>query len=292
MYRLSYSVFIFLLAFCYSQTNNSDIYFLDMGVAIEPKNVVEKKVRLIKPNLNISEKDMLSTKSNGSIYMATTSEVFSSLDKVSSHVSDLEKSFNTKVEVLERENSRLRNQVVNLKQKLNSQLIHLDYKEILKIKPVTEELNLIENNDTDSGIIKEDSPLDKMIDLSANQVGFDESRYAFGVISYNKEDYGQCIEYLKELSLLEINERTSGNILLMLADSFEQVGRYKQAIKHLEKLSELDSEKYSDLALLKQGIIFRNLGMSNRAYGIFKSLVKKYPESKYAIFAQEEIKNI
>ena len=289
MYRLSYSV---LLALCFSQTNNSDIYFLDMGVAIEPKNVVEKKVRLIKPNLNISEKDMLSTKSNGSIYMATTSEVFSSLDKVSSHVSDLEKSFNTKVEVLERENSRLRNQVVNLKQKLNSQLIHLDYKDILKIKPVTEELNLIENNDTDSGISKEDSPLDKMIDLSANQIGFDESRYAFGVISYNKEDYGQCIEYLKELSLLEINERTSGNILLMLADSFEQVGRYKQAIKHLEKLSELDSGKYSDLALLKQGIIFRNLGMSNRAYGIFKSLVKKYPESKYAIFAQEEIKNI
>ena len=292
MYRLSYSVFIFLLAFCYSQTNNSDIYFLDMGVAIEPKNVVEKTRRLIKPNLNISGKNMVSTKSNGSIYMATTSEVFSSLDKVSSHVSNLEKSLNSKLEVLERENSRLRNQVINLKQKLNSQFIPLDHKEILKIKPVTEELNPIENNDTDSGISKEDSPLDKMIDLSANQIGFDESRYAFGVISYNKEDYGQCIEYLKELSLLEINERTSGNILLMLADSFEQVGRYKQAIKHLEKLSGLDSGKYSDLALLKQGIIFRNLGMSNRAYGIFKSFVKKYPESKYTIFAQEEIKNI
>ena len=292
MYRFSYSVFIFLLTFCFSQINNSDIYFLDMGVAIEPKNVVEKTRRLIKPNLNISGKNMVSTKSNGSIYVATTSEVFSSLDKVNSHVSNLEKSFNSKLEVLERENSRLRNQVINLKQKLNSQFIPLDHKEILKIKPVTEELNLIENNDTVSGISKEDSPLDKMIDLSANQIGFDESRYAFGVISYNKEDYGQCIEYLKELSILEINERTSGNILLMLADSFEQVGRYKQAIKHLEKLSELDSGKYSDLALLKQGIIFRNLGMSNRAHGIFKSLVKKYPESKYAIFAQEEIKNI
>ena len=292
MYKVLYSVLIFLVAFCHSQTNGNDIYFLDMGIAIEPKNDAEKTSRLIKTNLNISGKNMVSTKSNGPIYMATTSEVFSSLDKVNSHVSNLEKSFNTKVEVLERENSRLRNQVINLKQKLNSQLIPLDHKEILKIKPVTEELNLIENNDTDSGISKVDSPLDKMIDLSANQIGFDESRYAFGVISYNKEDYGQCIEYLKELSLLEINERTSGNILLMLADSFEQVGRYKQAIKHLEKLSELDSGKYSDLALLKQGIIFRNIGMSDRAYGIFKSLVKKYPHSEYAIFAQEEIKNI
>ena len=47
MYRLSYSVFIFLLAFCYSQTNNSDIYFLDMGVAIEPKNGAEKAASLV-----------------------------------------------------------------------------------------------------------------------------------------------------------------------------------------------------------------------------------------------------
>ena len=96
----------------------------------------------------------------------------------------------------------------------------------------------------------------------------------------------------KELSLLEINKRTFGNILLMLADSFEQVGRYKQAIKHLEKLSKLDSEKYSDLVLLRQGIIFRNIGMSSQAHGIFKMLVENYPESEYALLAQEEINNI
>ena len=292
MYRLSYSVFILLMAFCFSQTNNSDIYFLDMGIAIEPKNSGEKTARLIKPNLNVGNKNMVSTKSNGAIYMATTSEVFSSLDKVSSHVSDLEKSFNTKIGVLERENSRLRNQVVNLKQKLNSQYISLDQKEILNIKPVTNELDLIGNKNIDLNMIKEDGPLDKTINLPLDQIGFDESRYASGVISYNKENYGQCIEYLKELSLLEINERTSGNILLMLADSFEQVGRYKQAINHLEKLSKLDSEKYSDLVLLRQGIIFRNIGMSSRAHGMFKTLVENYPKSEYSALAQEEINNI
>ena len=292
MYRLSYSVLIFLLTFCFSQINDSDIYFLDMGVAIEPKNGGEKTARLIKPNLSVSNKKMVSTKSNGAIYMATTSEVFSSLDKVSSHVSELEKSFNTKIEVLERENSRLRDQVVNLKQKLNSQFISLDHKEILKTKPVTNDLDLIENKSIDLDMSKEDKPLDKTINASIDQIGFNESRYASGVISYNKEDYEQCIEYLKKLSHSEINERTSGNILLMLADSFERVGRYKQAIKHLEKLSKLDSEKYSDLVLLKQGIIYRNIGMSDRACGIFKTLVKSYPESEYAALAQEEINNI
>ena len=263
-----------------------------MGVAIEPKNDRGEKARPIKPNLNISDKSMVSTNSNRSIYMATTSDVFSSLDKVSSHISDLEKSFNNKMELLERENSRLRNQVVNLKQKLNSQFMHLNHKEILNIKPVTEEFDLIDINNIDSDIGEEINPLDKDINVPINQIGFDESRYASGVISFNKEDYGECIEYLKELPLLEINERTSGNILLMLADSFEQVGRFKQAIKHLEKLSKLDSEKYSDLVLLKQGIIYRNIGMSDRACGIFKTLVKSYPESEYAALAQEEINNI
>ena len=292
MFRLLYSILIFLLTFCFSQINNSDIYFLDMGIAIEPKSGGEKTARLIKPNLNVVDKNMARTKSNGTIYMATTSEVFSSLDKVSSHVSDLEKSFNTKIGVLERENSRLRNQVVNLKQKLNSQFISLDHKEILNIKPVTNDLDLIENKNIDLNMSKEDWPLDKTINVSIDQIGFDESRYASGVISYNKEDYGQCIEYLNKLSLLEVNERTSGNILLMLADSFEQVGRYKQAINHLEKLSKLDSEKYSELVLLRQGIIFRNIGMSSRAHGIFKTLVENYPESEYAVFAQEEINSI
>ena len=292
MFRQLYSILIFLLTFCFSQINNSDIYFLDMGVAIEPKNDGEKTTRLAKPNLIVGNKNMESTKSNGAIYMATTSEVFSSLDKVSSHVSDLEKSFNTKMEVLERENSMLRNQIVNLKKKLNSQFISLDQKEILNIKPVTNELDLIGNKNIDLNMSREDGPLDKTINVSIDQIGFDESKYASGVISYNKENYGQCIEYFKKLSLLEINERTSGNILLMLADSYEYLGRYKQAIKHLEKLSKLDSEKYSDLVLLRQGIIFRNIGMSSRAYDIFKTLVENYPESKYATLAQEEINNI
>tara|TARA_Y100001970_G_scaffold289062_1_gene418254 strand:+ start:1133 stop:1978 length:846 start_codon:yes stop_codon:yes gene_type:complete len=281
-----------MLAVCNSQTNKSDIYFLDMGIVIEPKTDEERTSTLIKPSPNINDKKMLGTKSNGSIYMATTSEVFSSLDKVSSHLSNLEKSFSSKIGVLERENSRLRNQVVNLKQKLNSQLTPLGHKEILNIKPVTKELDPIDNKNIDLDIIKEDWPLDRASGISIDQIGFDESRYASGVISYNKEEYGQCIKHLKNLSLFQINERTSGNILLMLADSFEEIGRYKQAIKHLEKLSKLDSEKYSDLVLLKQGIIFRNIGMSDRAYDIFKSLVKNYPKSEYAVLAQEEINSI
>ena len=59
MNRLLYNAFIFLFAFCHSQTNNTDIYFLDMGVAIEPKNYADKTARLIKPSLNANDKNTL-----------------------------------------------------------------------------------------------------------------------------------------------------------------------------------------------------------------------------------------
>ena len=133
----------------------------------------------------------------GLLYMATTTEVFSSLDKVSSHVSDLEKSFNTKIKVLERENSMLRNEVINLKQKLNSQFISLDHEEILNIKPMTKNWIFLDYKNIELNMSKEDFPLDKTTNVSINQIGFDESKYASGVISYNKEDYSQCIEHLK-----------------------------------------------------------------------------------------------
>ena len=112
------------------------------------------------------------------------------------------------------------------------------------------------------------------------------------MISYNNEEYDKCIQYFKSLSLVKANKRTSGNILLLLAESYEQIGRYKQALIHLNKLSNLGVTKYSDLVLIKQGMIYRNIGMNNKAQEMFKSLVSIYPDSEYIGLAQEEINNI
>ena len=283
---------IFSLVTVYCQTNSADVFFLDMGVAIEPKNGSEKSSRLIKQTVNTNNKKVVTSKTDRSIYMATSSEMFSTLDKINDQVYAIEESFKSKLATLKIENSRLRNQVVSLNQKLNSEIINLSDKNIIDSKPITEVPMPIESNPISIDIIEADLPSDRAENIIDETVGFDESIYTSGVIAYNNENYDQCIKYFKALSLKETNKRTSGNILLWLAESYEQIGRYKQALKSLNQLSKLGLDKYSDLVLIKQGIIYRNIGMNREAQELFITLVNIYPDSKYASLAKEEINNI
>ena len=283
---------IFSLVTVYCQTNSADVFFLDMGVAIEPKNGSEKSSRLIKQTVNTNNKKVVTSKTDRSIYMATSSEMFSTLDKINDQVYAIEESFKSKLATLKIENSRLRNQVVSLNQKLNSEIINLSDKNIIDSKPRTEVPMPIESNPISIDIIEADLPSDRAENIIDETVGFDESIYTSGVIAYNNENYDQCIKYFKALSLKETNKRTSGNILLWLAESYEQIGRYKQALKSLNQLSKLGLDKYSDLVLIKQGIIYRNIGMNREAQELFITLVNIYPDSQYASPAKEEINNI
>ena len=283
---------IFSLVTVYCQTNSADVFFLDMGVAIEPKNGSEKSSRLIKQTVNTNNKKVVTSKTNRSIYMATSSEMFSTLDKINDQVYAIEESFKSKLATLKIENSRLRNQVVSLNQKLNSEIINLSDKNIIDSKPITEVPMPIESNPISIDIIEADLPSDRAENIIDETVGFDESIYTSGVIAYSNENYDQCIKYFKALSLKETNKRTSGNILLWLAESYEQIGRYKQALKSLNQLSKLGLDKYSDLVLIKQGIIYRNIGMNREAQELFITLVNIYPDSQYASLAKEEINNI
>ena len=171
-------------------------------------------------------------------------------------------------------------------------LLHIDYKSIIDIKPMAEVSAPIESDHISVDIIGTDLPVDETENIINKSLGFDGGIYASGMISYNNEEYEKCIQYFKSLSLIETNKRTSGNILLLLSESYEQIGRYKQALIHLNKLSELGVAKYSDLVLIKRGMIYRNMGMNNKAQEMFKSLVSIYPDSKYVSLAQAEINNI
>ena len=293
MYRILYTVLTFFLAVVYCQTSSADVFFLDMGIAIEPKNGSEKISRqLINPSSGINNKKVVRNKETRSIYMATTSEMFSSLDKINDHVSAVEKSFASKLKNLEIENSRLRDQVINLNKKFNSEIITTDYNNIVETKPATEVFVPIESASVSVNIIDTDLPVDKTENIINKSLGFDDEIYNSGMISYNNEEYDKCIQYFKSLSLAEANKRTSGNILLLLAESYEQIGRYKQALIHLNKLSNLGVTKHSDLVLIKQGMIYRNIGMNNKAQEMFRSLVSIYPDSEYVGLAQTEINNI
>ena len=184
MYRTLYTILISFLAVVYCQTSSADVFFLDMGIAIEARNGSEKISRqLIKPNTDINNKKVVRNNEVRSVYMATTSEVFSSLDKINNQVSAIEKSFTTKLETLEIENSRLRDQVISLNQKLNSEIINIDYKSIIDIKPMAEVSAPIESDHISVDIIGTDLPVDETENIINKSLGFDGGIYASGMIS-------------------------------------------------------------------------------------------------------------
>tara|TARA_Y100001970_G_scaffold208916_1_gene254698 strand:- start:1546 stop:2427 length:882 start_codon:yes stop_codon:yes gene_type:complete len=293
MYKSFYINFIIYISFIFAQAGDQDVFFLDMGVVIEPQKGALKTNRLIKKNSNNSfSKKIVKNKAGRPIYMATTSEVFSSLDKINGQVLEIEKDFSSKLLALEIENSRLRNQINSLNQKITSETISLDYNNFLSTKPICESPVPSEINQRSADMIDVDGPSDKMEKFNNEYLVFDKKVYTSGMISYNNEEYYKCIEYLKSLPLNKVNKRTSSNVLFLLAEAYENIGRYKQALNCLNQLAEFGHGKYSELVLVKQGMIYRDIGMKIEAKKLFQNILNDFPNSKYTSLAQEEIKNI
>tara|TARA_X000001036_G_scaffold431961_1_gene467121 strand:+ start:832 stop:1707 length:876 start_codon:yes stop_codon:yes gene_type:complete len=290
--RINFYIGLIFLSYICAQTGEQDVFFLDMGIAIEPQNDAEKARRLIKYNSNVESKNIIKNKEGRSVYMAATSEVFNSLDKINDQVTKIEKAFASKLLSLEIENSRLRDQINNLNQKMNSEIINLEYENINSTKPKHIDPDPIEINPNVTDMVDVDLPSDKIENFAEGSSVFDIGVYTRGMILYNNEQYDECIKHLKSLSLGGVNKRTSSNILLLLTESYENIGRYKQALNCLNKLSELNVDKYSDLVLIKQGIIYRDIGMEREAQVVFQKILNVFPNSKYVNLAQEEIKNI
>ena len=288
-----FTLIMFFLSFGWSQADMQDVFFLDMGIAIEPKKGVVTTDRVIKKNIiNNSKNIITNNQKERPIYMATTSEVFSSIDKINGQVNEIEKAFASQLLALEIENSRLRNQVNSLNQKINAEIINWDNDKIEDSKPSYIGTDPIENSAVVFEMIDADLSLDISGNFISNNVVFDEGLYNKGMLAYNNEDYHKCIKYLKPLSLDNISKRTSSNILLLLSESYEKIGRYKQALNSLNRLFDLKVDKYSDLVLIKKAIIYRNIGMKNEAQEIFQIILSDYPDSKYISLAEDEIKNI
>ena len=292
MYRYLYIISICLFSDIFCQDTNGDTFFLDMGVVIKSENETTNSNGLVdrtpieKPNHVIQKKDV------GSIYMATTSDLISTIDRITNQVTDIEKDFELKLDKLEIENSNLRNQIASLKQRLNSEILDNKSIEAELVKPETDSL-------IPSTIISEATKLIEVIEpqseSSVHKIvlkEFNNDIYTEGVIFYNNEQYDKCIESLSSLPLNQKEIRNTSKALFFLADSYEKVGRYKRALSCLESLSSFNDDNYSELILFKKGIIYRDIGMRDKAQRVFQTLVDFYPDSEFKIFAEQEIQNI
>ena len=218
--------------------------------------------------------------------------MISSIDRITNQVSNIEKDYQSKIEQLETENSNLRNQIISLKRKLNSEILNVSSIEVESVKPETEVSLPLEISSADHGIVKEVDPQAENISHKIKLKDFDEDNYIKGVIHYNNERFDQCIENLGVLPFEKGEPRNATKGLFLLADSYEKIGRYKQALLCLEKLTSFNDPLYSELVLFKKGIIYRDIGMRDKAQKVFQTLVNFYPDSEYKAFAQQEIHNI
>jgi len=275
-----------------SQNGAGDTFFLDMGVVIQSENKGIALPDFSSTTPRLKSNNIVKTIESSSVYMATTSDMISSLDRITSQVTDIEKDFESKLDMLEIENFNLRNQITGLKKRLNAEILDASLIDVNLEKPQKESSlpyeNITKNLEMNEVVAHSNDILTKRSVLQR----FDFDIFTEGVIHYNNEKYYDCISSLSVLPVDDNSNKNASKTLFLLADSYENMGRYKQALNHLDRLSLANDDEYSDLILFKKGIIYRNIGMVIEAQKAFQELVESFPKSEFKIFAEEEIQNI
>ena len=290
--KLLYIISVSLASYVFAQDIDENTFLPDMGVVIQSADKSSKLEPPLEKNHIVKLNNMTDKKESNFVFKAKASDMISSIDRITSHVSNIEKDYQSKIEQLEAENSNLRNQIISLNHRLNSEILNVSSTEVESVKPEIEVSLPLEISSADHGIVEEVDPQAENIIHKIKLKDFDEEIYIKGVIHYNNEQFDECIENLGVLPFEKGESRNATKGLFLLADSYEKIGRYKQALLCLEKLTSFNDPLYSELVLFKKGIIYRDIGMRDKAQKVFQTLVNFYPDSEYKAFAEQEMHNI
>ena len=275
--RLMFSLFVLLSTITTSwlgaqATPASEIFFLDLGIAIEPPSGSESYSRTIdKPSEEVTFK--VKKVESGSVYMASSDELLGTLDRINERMEKLEASFKSEISELRNENNQLRQDLAGIQQALTQPTI--------VSKNLSKEKSLDKNLETVIPI--------KIKSVSKKNVKFDHSAYMAGVFAYQREDYKTALKKFSSLKINHASEKTAENILYWMADSYQQNNQYMKALDLLSQITSNGKLRIDD-ALIQEGLLHRKMGNENAALLAFTSVVSNYPESEYFRLAQLEIK--
>ena len=251
------------------ETPLSEIFFLDLGIVIEPAKGNESYSRVVdKPSEEVSFK--IKKVESGSLLMASSKELLSTLDRVSSRLDNLEKSFQSEMEIMHEKNTELSLAL--------EQLNNLNADEE-KINLVENEIPIIKNNTEKVSKPKIEIPI------------FNKAVYMTAVFAYQREDYQDALEYFSRLNTNLASNQEKENIYYWMADSHQHLGQYDKALILLESIMQFGDLRIDD-ALVQKGLLHRKLGDENLALAAFNDVVLDHPESEYLRLAQMEIKKI
>ena len=253
----------------------SEIFFLDLGIVIEPSKGSETYSRLVQqPSQEVSFK--IKKVESGSIYMASSKELLSTLNRINTRIERLESSFQTEMTALKQENVKLRHTLAEIQQSPKN--INRP-KDIVLEEPTRETEPLNE--------IVENLPL---IKSTAKPVAvFNRSIYMTGVFAYQREDYHVALNKFSELHLDDAPKKTAENILYWMADAYQQTGQYDKSLSLLNTITATGILRIDD-ALVQRGLLHRKMGDENLAMIAFSDVVSQHPNSEYLRLAQLELK--
>ena len=264
---------LFLLGGLSAQESDlSEIFFLDLGIVIEPSKGSESYSRLVnKPSKEVKFK--IKKVESGSVYMASSDELLTTLDRINERMEKLEASFNSEISELRNENNQLRQDLAGIQQALT--------------QPTIVSKNLSKENSLDK-ILETITPI-KIKSVPKKTVKFDHSAYMAGVFAYQREDYKTAIKKFSSLKIKHASEKTAENILYWMADSYQQNNEYMKAMDLLSQITSNGKLRIDD-ALIQKGLLHRKMGNEEEALLAFTNVVSNYPKSEYTRLAQLEIK--
>ena len=263
----------FLMGLLSAQESDlSEIFFLDLGIVIEPSKGSESYNRLVsKPSKEVSFK--IKKVESGSVYMASSNELLTALDRINERMKRLESSFTSEISELRNENSQLRQDLAGIQQSIAQPKAVV--KKTLKNEQLKKEL-----------VISKPLEIKKIPEKTTK---FNHSVYMAGVFAYQREDYKVAIKMFSSLELKSASEKTAENILYWMADSYQQDKQYLKALKLLSQITSNGKLRIDD-ALIQEGLLHRKMGNEDEALTAFTTVVSNYPKSEYIRLAQLELK--
>ena len=289
--KVNYLFFVSFLSIITAQTSASisEVFFLDLGIVIEPSNGKESYNRIVEaPTEEIAFK--IKKVKSGSVYMAASSEMLASLERINDRITLLEKSFQQKIGGLQKENQNLKDMLMEI----NSGPPAV---------PVEPGQSMVENPVELSTASKEDpKPMDTELKtpmvsetvelpvVTPEIPSFSHQDYMSGVFAYQREDFPMALDYFSNLVLDKSTKDITNNVLYWMADSYQQLGDFNNALISLEKILEDPDSEHIDDALIKKGLLHRKLGQMEESLILLNQLVNNFPRSEYAKLARMEIK--
>ncbi len=289
--KVNYLFFVSFLSIITAQSSASisEIFFLDLGIVIEPSIGNESYNRIVEaPTEEIAFQ--IKKAESGSVYMAASSEMLASLDRINDRITLLEKSFQQKIGGLQKENQNLKDML-------------MDINSGPPAVPVEPGQSMVENPVELSTASKEDpKPMDTELKtalvsetvelpvVTPEIPSFSHQDYMSGVFAYQREDFPMALDYFSNLVLDKSTKDITYNVLYLMADSYQQLGDFNNALISLEKILEDPDSDHIDDALIKKSLLHRKLGQMEESLIQFNQLVNNFPRSEYAKLARMEIK--